>query len=718
MIAKWLYNRIKVLGDKEREKMNLDVVLEKIGCGKDMELSSTAPESTTLVKEEPFYIKPAVNDIKVKRDSKVLLFSAPGATGKSALAKYISYSKKALLWDLSKDKIANHSFTGMLVDTLGADMFSSFTGGLLNGTSVLVIDALDEAEMISGRTALETLLTDIRTFVKDAQSPSVILCARTETAHYVSEFYLREDQDLPVAHYEIGFFEDTNAVEFLEKKISDKKVITPAIKEWIKAQFSEIKRLLGDDTHAVRSFLGYAPVLEALAVFFDEDAGENTMQALRNISAEGGSTEIFVSIMDYILVREQKKVISGFRKHCAKDFPSFNQWDDVYQIEEQLVRVADYISYGDFDFNASKLPQLPRELTQEYKECIAPFLKDHPFMQNTERAGNVCIDFTGAAFRDYVLARLMVLEDYETYAIEYFSEHRHNVRFPSQLFFDFYSYYAHGSMRARHFPYLYDSFKAKEKVEMVSRIEIEEVDKETSCIFFQNSSSKKALDFSYSFQLDMSNGALSVTQANNLYIDIEEDVVLGDGNEDVIISNSTIQCNRLIINAPNIMIVGEPEGGTLLSTQKPLDTSRYPGVKFDIRAENNYLKIAIPDAVQWHKLQPFYCSLDDTSHVDIIKFEHAVRTILKRFRKHGKDAPGRHHELIENVIIGSSALKQSVLDFLIDQGIVYRDSKDTKQFKLNNEKLEKFGVNWGQISQSSVPDFKELFRAYSVWQKR
>lgn len=718
MIAKWLYNRIKISSSKERENMNLDVVLNQVGCGMDMVLNATAHASVALIKEEPFYIKPAVNDVTVKLNSKVVLFSAPGATGKSALAKYISYSKKALLWDLSKDRIANHSFTGMLVDSLGSDMFSDFTGGLLHGTSVLVIDALDEAEMISGRVALETLLADIRAFVKDAQSPSVVLCARTETAHYVKEFYAREDQSLPVAHYEIGFFEDTNAVEFLEKKISDKKTLTPSIKEWIKSQFTEIKRLLGEDSHAIRSFLGYAPVLEALAVFFDEDACENTMQAIQTISKEGGSTAIFVSIMDHILKREQDKVIKGFHTRCAKEFPDFEKWDDVYKIEEQLVRVADYISYGDFDFDAYTVSNLPPELEREYKECITPFLKDHPFMQNTERAGNQHIDFTGAAFRDYVLARLMVLKERENYSTEYFSEHKHNVRFPSQLFFDFYWYYATGTMCAGHFSYLYDSFKAKEKADMMSRIEIEETEEEAFCVFFQQTLGKRSPALLYPFNMDMSSGMISITQANNLYVDIAGDVVLGDGGgEDVIISNSTIQCRSFIVKAPNIMIIGEPTGGTLLSCMQDLNTTTCPSVKFDIRADKDYLKISMPNITQWYKLRPYECAIDDANDVDTPQFENAVKTILKHFRKHGKDAPGRHYEFIQNVIIGGSAIKQSVLDFLIAQGIIFRDSKDTKQFKLNSEKLEKFGVNWGQIAQSSIPDFKELFRAYSAEQK-
>lgn len=720
MIAERLYNRLRTLANKERHNMymDLDIILKsQMGCGTDLTLVDTAPEAVTLVQENPFYIKPVITDIdeQTRSDSKVLLFSAPGATGKSALARYISYQKKALLWDLSKDKIANHGFTGMLVDSIGPDVFSSFTGGLLNGTSVLVIDALDEAEMISGRAALETLLIDIRRYVKAAQHANVVLCARTETAHYVKEFFSREGQDLPVSHYEVGFFEDSSAIAFLEKKISDKKEITPVTDQWIRTQFDAIKRLLGDDSHTVRSFLGYAPVLEALAVFFTEEVKSNTMQALRDIAEAGGSIAIFVFIMDYILEREQGKVSNGFCKRCSTEFSDFKNWDAVYQTREQLVRIADYIAYGTMDFDAYSLSDLPHELNTEYKECIEPFMKDHPFVQSIEKTGNVCIDFTGIAFRDYVLARLMVSREYSYYAVNYFTEHRHNVRFPSQLFFDFYCYFLKDPIDVAHFPYLYDSFKAKEQTDTISKIDVEEADGETTCTFSQQFMKEKRDTPAVSFQMDMHGASILIAQASNLYIDITGDVILGSGREDVRISNSTIKCASLIVNAPNIMIVGEAPGGTLLSYTGGLNVDNYPAVKFDVRADKGYLRIAAPDVAQWYKLRPYECVLDDAGDVDTTKFEYAVKTILKHFRKHGKDAPGRHYEFIQNIIIGGSELKQSILDFFMAQGVIFKDDKDTKQYKLDNGKLEKFGVNWGHISQNSIPDFKDLFEAYCKW---
>ena len=208
--------------EKENTVMTLDSAIEKIRSGQPVTLLEGCPVSVSTPEEEQFYVKPAVNEQFATESCKLILFSAPGATGKSALASYIARTKHALLWDLAKERIANHSLSGMLVEALGIKSFSQFTEGLVNGKAVLIIDALDEADMISGRVAVETLLSDIKNIVKDAQSPTVILCARTETAHMVRSFYEDPEHELPIAQFEISFFEEREAIDFIERKIADR----------------------------------------------------------------------------------------------------------------------------------------------------------------------------------------------------------------------------------------------------------------------------------------------------------------------------------------------------------------------------------------------------------------------------------------------------------------------------------------------------------------
>lgn len=727
MIPAWLYNILVIYREREGHTMNLDMVLNQMGCGGEYSLMSNHTKAVSIESGDEFYIKPTLRDTVMQKNSKLLLFSAPGATGKSALARYISRQKNALLWDLSMEKIANHSYSGMLVEALGTKEFSRFTQGLVTGEAILVVDALDEAEMISGRAAIETLLMDLRNAVAEAVCPNIVLCARTETAHFIRNFYAQENSRLEISQYEISFFEETDAIEFVKRKITENRIknkderpVTVATIDCVKALFTEIKRLLDQNNDAIISFIGYAPVLEALAVYCDEE--NNTMQLVQRINKAQCSAEIFQKIMDYILDREQKKVINGFKERCAEEYPDFSSWDSVYSCQEQLIRLINYVIFNDIDLDVYANDGLPRELLREYHECFTPFLKDHPFIHMFEHSEVPKADFTGPAFRDYVLARLMTDQeidaDCDDYAQCYFSDHSSNVRFPSQLYFDLYDYYAKRTMRSSHFKYLYDAFKSKERTKFASAVSIEQVETEVFCTFRQDNAARVDSIHETEFAVVDVGKPMQIIQMNNGYVDVESDIVLGSDKEDVIICNSVIKCKKLVVASSNVMLTAEEGGGILIACTEGIDRSLCQNAKFDIRVDNDeLLRISTPDINDWYKLKKYQYDLEDESKLDVTKFENAVRAILKYFRKHRKDAPGKHREYIDNIIVGGSSLKKDILDFFIEKGIIYRDSKDPRQYKLNNTALESLGVNWGMLSRNSDSDMKSVFEAYSAWKQ-
>ena len=718
MIPVWLYNIIKCYREREGQPMQLDFVLDKVGNGSNFTLVENHPSAVSVQDMPDFYIKPSVMDTTIQANSKIILFSAPGATGKSALARYISYTKHALLWDLSMERIANHSFSGMLVESLGNKEFSRFTEGLANGSAVLVIDALDEAELISGRPAVETLLQDLRLAVLNATSPNIILCARTETAHYIKHYYSQEATKLEISQYEISFFEDTNAEDFIKGKIGQNHTVTPATAACVKAQFAEIKRLLDGDDEAIKSFIGYAPVLEALSVFYDEES--NTMQLLQKTQKADCSAEIFQKIMEHILKREQRKVVNGIKERCQEEYPDFDSWDSVYSPSEQLLRLINYVIFEDIDLDIYDNAELPKEIKREYHEGIKSFLKDHPFIHIFEAANGPKVDFTGPAFRDFVLARLMTDEkmntDCDDYAQCYFSDHSHNVRFPSQLYFDLYEYFSDGKISLEHFKYLYDAFKAKESAKAYSSVSVEQVEDEVFFIFKQDGALKSKKILESEFKAESGKGILPIIQISNGYIDVDIDVQLGSATEDVTISNSTIKCRKIILQAPNVTIIADGSEATLIACRADIDASLCPNAKFEIRADStDLLKVSATNIGDWFKFHKYQYDLEDENDLDLTKFENAVRSILKHFRKHKKDAAGRHKEYIENIIVGGSQLKRNILDFFILKGIIYEDAKDLKQYKLNNAALEELDVNWSMLSQNSTQEMKKLYTTYTAW---
>ena len=75
-----------------------------------------------VIRETPMFVPPNLSDIEEANESdlpQVLIVSAPGAVGKSTLAKGIAYEKGALLWDLAAaPEVAGGSLNGMLFDAL------------------------------------------------------------------------------------------------------------------------------------------------------------------------------------------------------------------------------------------------------------------------------------------------------------------------------------------------------------------------------------------------------------------------------------------------------------------------------------------------------------------------------------------------------------------------------------------------------------------------
>ena len=200
--------------------MNLDAIIGTYKKCKKYNLNSDVSEYISYKNEELIYISPSFSDVKTNSRTsslapKFLLFSAPGATGKSTLGKHIAKTFDAIYWDLSKVKIGTNSFAGSILAAVGANKYSEFINDLNSGEMLLVIDAFDEAEIISGRKMISGFIKDISDSLTEYKQAAVVLLARTETAQYIASFCA--ENSIPISHYEIGFFTETAAKDFIKK---------------------------------------------------------------------------------------------------------------------------------------------------------------------------------------------------------------------------------------------------------------------------------------------------------------------------------------------------------------------------------------------------------------------------------------------------------------------------------------------------------------------
>lgn len=700
MISELHYNMIRTYLSKEKKVMTIDSIISKISSEGKIELLPEAHASIKMINKEVFYVEPKYEEIFTERNAKFILFSAPGASGKTALAKHIAYKKNCLYWDLSQIRLGENSFHGTLWRAIGQDKLSDYFEQIISGGTGLVLDAFDEAEMVSGRLGIEYLLNDLDEITKDGKIPSVCLFARTESAVYIAEYC--KEHNINYMHYEIGFFEEYNAKIFVKEKIlSVGNRFSDVTEKCINEQFSIIKHLLGCEELS-KSFIGYAPVLEALAGAFDEERNTiKLLESLKGTSVTG--TKIVFNILNELLEREHKKVCNALKEKWAKKFSDFSEWSAIYTKEEQMVRLVEYILLEDVESDSYYvIEDMPEELYVDYIDVIKNFLPQHPFLQNViNQAG---IDFTGPAFRDYTLAYILSVEEYEDFALQYFRDFTQASHFPSQLLFDFYVVFSKGELRGNIFPLMYDSYKAKETAGKVAKIDINDDGEDRFALFSLN---KMALT---EMHVDEKN-KLYISRLANSNINILGDVCLGDLRGVPRISNSSIVCDRIILNCKELGVEARMPGECLLVSRKDVINGISENVDIKVLADNvDLVKISIPNINSYYKLRPYKYEYTDDNIKDFTGFYIFVRKILSLLRKHEKDVPAKDKEYIDNKIISKSESKRKIMEYLIDKKIIFVDHDQSYLYKLDVQKLAEYGLSWATLESKET--FEAIYEDY------
>lgn len=715
---------------KEDVKVTLDTILQSLGACKRYTISSDVSNYLTYIDDEVFYVSPSFE--QVKTDNKIstlnphfILFSAPGATGKSCLAKHIAHTHNAIYWDTSKLKLGENTFDGSILKMVGAENYSQFTTDLKNGYTALAIDAFDEAEAISGRTAVQQFIEDLERCVKDASVPCVFLFSRTETAQFIASLCV--ENDIALQHYEIGFFEETQAVNFMEGQIKNLKEgealktgrsevsVTNAEKDCIKKYYDAIQNSISATEKA--SFLGYAPVLQAIA---SEIKGtSNTALLISKLTGSENCTDIILQIMNALLKREQDKVTDAFANKCKSEHPEFTEWETIYSPEEQLTRIVSYILFGDTSYNNYEEVTLPTQLIDEYQTLLDSFLPQHPFIQNYAKGSALQsegIHFTGPAFRDYTLAKLILSPD-SSLAQMYLDESRGDNFSPSPIFADCYLNLCDNAIHSDHISYVYESYRSKahalEKAYLQYTEPLDKEESSTGNVVLGMAASKKdhqSQPLEFAMIIDYpENPEFCFDRMYNVSLDAPNIAVrIGRSGADTSIHNSGIICKRIEWDTAHLLIEAKNPNGCLICTR---EASVGIAPRIEIVCDEN-LKVSMPDIGPYYKLLRYKYNFDDSSDIDILKFTHALRCIFVEFRSHSKDTLAKHIERIDNVVVGNNSVKKKVLTFMKDMGIVYEESH---LYKIDTSKMQECKISFNGLLSMNFDQLEDGYRKFKSW---
>jgi hypothetical protein len=378
----------------------------------------------------------------------VIVLSASGAVGKSTVAREISHAKNAPLWDLSQySTVGKGSVVGAIGPAFGYGQLAAVMGQLASGKLFLVIDALDEARLKVSEPSFYDFLSDIAGAAKSAPGVAFVLLGRTQIAEY--SWLVLTDLGISTALCTIDFFDEQQRKTYLDRRLA-RRPETAAYVAAHRAEFAQARDLLfsqlgeaidpsgGEkETRDAAAFLGYAPVLDAIAVLLEEE--QNYHALINKLHTEGRlpasrpelrRTRLLATVMEYILDREhQQKLVKNLQPVLTPP-KGWTSWDKLYSPPEQKARLLGRL------LNDSWTPpaQVPAQLQQQYEDRLKEFFPEHPFLREGASAANLV--FEAYLFAEALVDRTHPLRN----AIAEFIYRRQSL--PSRLLADFYFYFS------------------------------------------------------------------------------------------------------------------------------------------------------------------------------------------------------------------------------------------------------------------------------------
>lgn len=344
----------------------------------------------------------------------ILLVSAPAAVGKSWLSRFISASTGNPYWDLSEFRVGSNFFSGTIVKSYGGLGFAELEQALLNGAVTLVVDAADEALVRAGSSNFEAALADLGGLIgrgpKDR--PAAIVFGRPETIELAAVAF--EESGITWEILEVEYFEERAARTFVNAKVqsgrgrASKADVDIFLDTFFSYALEALGRASWDD---YRSFLGYSPVLDALAEFATEpDNPHADLTSLLDGRGDIAFWTLIAGIVAGICERETNRFARTFgdgdalRERVARD---------TFTVDEQMRMLLEHSIES-----AAIRPAVdtPDDMRDDLVDAARSQLAEHPFIRRAgERGGgNALMRFGSPVFRDYVMAWALTSGDART----------------------------------------------------------------------------------------------------------------------------------------------------------------------------------------------------------------------------------------------------------------------------------------------------------------
>lgn len=630
----------------------------------------------------------------------VLLVSAPGAVGKTTLAREIARSIASPLWHLGQVNVGHEFLTGAIARAFGRSQYSQVHGELVSGQRALVLDGLDEARLRAGEQNFEAFLESLAEDFRDPSGrPALVLLGRSDTVNDTAGWF--ELFGVAAARYEIEYFDPTSAIMFVAKYLDAQAKTKPHVRaapEFARARDAVLNRLqqaVPDGVHP-RSLAGYAPVLALVSKLLDV---ANPYAEYQDILRESQKWRLQTLVRDIargLLDREHTKTVLKLADELGSQF----EWSNAYLPDEQCLRLlAARTAHAMGDPPPADLPPALRE---PYERKLKSWVGEHPFAAQP-------------LFMDYVYAWLFTREQPEpqlSVAVRSYlcgSQDRLSPYRPTPLLARFVADLAAGDagepqlrMGAGDFGFVYESVLAAapatqhSKLTLVSSGETADIVGELrSGVEAEASSMRQRVPVRLLYD---GTGLWFWRRLYNADIQITTHIHIGARRTDFLLGPDVdIEAASFGCDSPTVRIDAPTREMAVLLTA---NTYRGDVVEFlGTHDERQHLRVTwTPRQYPWARY-----ALEVEPEVPVgPKIREAfrrLRRILVCFRAEGYSEMARHEDLLDNPAVAGSGPARDMLNYCVKQRLIRRERP---MYVLDRGALNRLGINWPDIRERRI----------------
>jgi hypothetical protein len=673
-------------------------------------MSAPTKSFHVVSQQERDYIEPSFTKQDFEEEKpRFLLISAVGASGKSALASKLSADTAMPILDLgTHPPVADNTLTGLLTTSFPIQKLSDILTGLKGGTFGVIIDGIDEGRSKVNEQAFNAFLEDLIKLSAGSSRASFVLLGRTQAL--IDCWVYLQERGVSVGLASIDPFSREQAVLYINTFVGP-------IVVGQRAQYDATRDLIlsklasafpGDDPKYL-SFIGYPPVLDAIATLLRE---ETNYFKLGEDLKEGGANEVEANLLckiaSYILDRERTaKVIPNVVKGLLSEFPQTEQAKielAAFDSEEQAARLIAYTMKLPY-----KMEVIPQPgLNAIYEEQLTSFLAEHPFLVG---GGH---DFRNAIFEALCLAILIASEktNHANLVNNYMKGRRSNLYLIQML-----NQIAPGcfvDMTVTHIligaALEFRSMESKAEItidpcnpvdQSADHPEIASDNDLDILIEVMSSKSDEAnRRFNFKSRIKAGSAVLLGSRLSACFIDIPCEVTLAGSEEIELTAPIEICARKINLLSPALVVKAQPKSSEKDVILESLEISSSlislpveNGVEFTVRVTEN--------ADQHYPLFKYVKKRETLPTAGGVRAKYLkLRKILTHFRSHSKGTMAKLRAKVDNERVAGSDVGRPVLERLLKDGILVPEGVF---YFLQPTNVDKFlGVSWMRLREGDV----------------